>query len=69
MINKKQNKNTIFSLKKIERRYGNTVVKDTIDYQKKYGFDSGLDGKTTWNNEADAFKHTKKVIQQDRQLL
>lgn len=37
--------------------FAKRMVKDTLEYQKKYKFDAGKDGKTTYNNEADAFKH------------
>ena len=33
------------------------MFKKTVEYQKKYGFDIGSGEHSTWNNEADAFKH------------
>ena len=33
-------------------------MKKTKKYQKKYGFEIGKGNLDTWNNEADAFKHT-----------
>lgn len=38
--------------------YGNWVLGDTTKYQKKYEFEIGKGAHATWNNEADAFKHT-----------
>ena len=38
--------------------YGNIVFEDTVKYAKKYGFKIGTGKNATWNNEADAFKHT-----------
>ena len=38
--------------------YGSWVFDDTVKYQKQYGFDIGTGEHATWNNEADAFKHT-----------
>ena len=38
--------------------YGNWVLDDTAKYQKNYEFDMGKGEHATWNNEADAFKHT-----------
>ena len=38
--------------------YGSLVFNDTVKYQKQYGFDIGTGEHATWNNEADAFKHT-----------
>lgn len=38
--------------------YGNWVLIDTAKYQKEYKFDIGQGKHSTWNNEADAFKHT-----------
>lgn len=37
--------------------YGDNIVNDTLKYQKQYKFDAGENNNTTWNNEADAFKH------------
>lgn len=41
----------------LEELFSNKMINDTIKYQKKYGFDIG-ENNSTWNNEADAFKHT-----------
>lgn len=54
MTNNKQNK----IIKDLEQWYSGRMVSDTLNYQQKYGFDAGENNKTTWNNEADAFKHT-----------
>lgn len=43
--------------KSLEELFSNKMINDTIKYQKKYGFDIGANN-STWNNEADAFKHT-----------
>ena len=51
----KQNKDII---KVIEKWYGGKMISDTLRFQKQYGFEAGKNNKTTWNNEADAFKHT-----------
>ncbi len=40
-----------------EKLFSNRMIHDTIKYQKKYGFEIGMNN-STWNNEADAFKHT-----------
>lgn len=45
-------------IKILEKYYGQNVVKDVSYYQPKYEFDMGDNNNTTWNNEADAFKHT-----------
>ncbi len=45
-------------IKLLEKYYGQNVVKDVAHYQPEYGFDMGNNNSTTWNNEADAFKHT-----------
>ena len=44
-------------IKLLEKYYGQNVVKDVAFYQPMYGFDMGGNNNTTWNNEADAFKH------------
>lgn len=54
MANNQQNK----IIKQIEQWYTSKMVSDTLKYQQLYGFDAGENNKTTWNNEADAFKHT-----------
>lgn len=38
--------------------FNNYIVKQTNKYQKKYGFEIGVGEHASWNNEADAFKHT-----------
>ena len=38
--------------------YSSEVYAKTKKYQKKYGFEIGKGNLDTWNNEADAFKHT-----------
>lgn len=42
----------------IGKIYGSWVFDDTVKYQKRYGFEIGTGEHATWNNEADAFKHT-----------
>lgn len=54
MTNNKRNK----LMKHLEEWYADEMVSDTLHFQQKYGFDAGENNKTTWNNEADAFKHT-----------
>ena len=41
-----------------QKQYNNEIAKKTLKYQKQYGFDIGTGEHATWNNEADAFKHT-----------
>ena len=38
--------------------YNNSIYAKTKKYQKIYGFQIGSGAHDTWNNEADAFKHT-----------
>ncbi len=38
--------------------FNNEIYAKTKKYQKIYGFEIGSGNKDTWNNEADAFKHT-----------
>ena len=38
--------------------FNDEIYAKTKKYQKIYGFEIGIDKKDTWNNEADAFKHT-----------
>ena len=40
------------------KQYNNEVYAKTKKYQKIYGFEIGTGEHDTWNNEADAFKHT-----------
>ena len=43
----------------IVKEFKNEMFNQTIEYQKKYSFELGSrPGHETWNNEADAFKHT-----------
>ena len=56
-----ENKNLIKLIKnhykkKYDEIYSPKATKAALYYSKKYGFDSG--NKSTYNNEADAFKHT-----------
>ncbi len=37
--------------------FNSYILQATKNYQKKYGFDIGEGEHSTWNNEADAFKH------------
>lgn len=52
---KQDNKTTIFNYP--AKQYSSNVYRDTIKYQKQYGFEIGKGEHATWNNEADAFKH------------
>ena len=40
------------------KQYNNEIYAKTKKYQKIYGFEIGKGEHDTWNNEADAFKHT-----------
>ena len=40
------------------KEFNNYIVRQTNKYQKKYGFEIGTGEHASWNNEADAFKHT-----------
>ena len=51
----RNNSKNNFNIAKI---YGAKVFDDTVHYQKKYNFNIGTGNHATWNNEADAFKHT-----------
>ena len=42
----------------IRKKFNEKIHKDTVKYQKQYGFQIGTGEHATWNNEADAFKHT-----------
>lgn len=55
MTNSNNNKKINLNLGKW---YGSKVFEDTVKYQKQYGFEMGTGEHATWNNEADAFKHT-----------
>jgi len=55
--NNKNNKDiNIFN--KTAKNYSSYIFDKTVKYQKKYGFQMGTGEHATWNNEADAFKHT-----------
>ena len=43
---------------KIRKEFNNKIDKDTVMYQKKYGFKIGTGKEATHNNESDAFKHS-----------
>lgn len=55
---KQNDKNNTNIFNYIPKKYGSYVFDATTKYQKKYGFDIGTGEQATWNNEADAFKHT-----------
>ena len=40
------------------KQFNNEIYAKTKKYQQIYGFEIGTGDKDTWNNEADAFKHT-----------
>ena len=40
------------------KNYSSEIYAKTKKYQKIYGFEIGTGEHDTWNNEADAFKHT-----------
>lgn len=40
------------------KEFNDYIVRQTNKYQKKYGFEIGTGEHASWNNEADAFKHT-----------
>ena len=42
---------------KLQKEFNNEVDKKTKEYQKRYNFQIGTGKNSTWNNEADAFKH------------
>ena len=46
-----------FDYNKSKDEFTKEMLKDTLKYQKKYGFDIGQNN-VAWNNEADAFRHT-----------
>lgn len=39
-----------------EAELTDVMIRDTIQFQKKYGFEMGFNG-SAWNNESDAFRH------------
>lgn len=53
-------KNKIQFLEKLNypKQYSQKLYAKTKKYQRQYGFEIGNDTNDTWNNEADAFKHT-----------
>ena len=38
----------------IRKKFNEKIHKDTVKYQKQYGFKIGTGEHATWNNEADA---------------
>ena len=40
------------------KKFKEDMFSKTLEYQNKYGFNIGSGEHSTWNNEADAFKHT-----------
>lgn len=54
----KQKNNNINPFNYAAKKYNNYIFDATTKYQKQYGFDIGTGTHATWNNEADAFKHT-----------
>ena len=42
---------------KLQKEFNDEVDKKTKEYQKVYNFQIGVGKTSTWNNEADAFKH------------
>lgn len=55
-MNQYKNQKEEYSLNPKEL-FSNKMINETIKYQKKYNFHIG-ENNSTWNNEADAFKHT-----------
>ncbi len=53
-----KNINQIVEELNYSKQYSKRLYAKTKNYQKKYGFQLGTGEKDTWNNEADAFKHT-----------
>ncbi len=53
-MNKKNDSINYINDKELE--FINEMLKDTLKYQKQYGFDIGQNN-VAWNNEADAFRH------------
>lgn len=54
----KQKNNNVNPFNYPAKKYSSYVFDATTKYQKKYGFEMGTGSHATWNNEADAFKHT-----------
>ena len=44
--------------KYLPKNYSKALYAKTKKYQNIYGFNLGIGEQDTWNNEADAFKHT-----------
>jgi hypothetical protein len=57
-MNQQKKSNNAHWYKIIAKKYNDQVFNATVYYQKQYGFDIGTGEHATWNNEADAFKHT-----------
>lgn len=55
---KNNSKNNVNMFNFISKKYSSYIFDTTLKYQKKYGFQIGTGEHATWNNEADAFKHT-----------
>ncbi len=53
----KESKNNVNIFNFPAKNYSSNVFSETVEYQKKYGFDIGTGEHAAWNNEADAFKH------------
>lgn len=51
-------KDTIEYIKNPRQKFNKDVLEATYKAQKDYGFKIGTGKHATWNNEADAFKHT-----------
>jgi len=56
--NNKKSKNNVNIFNYVPKKYSSYVFDKTTKYQKQYGFKMGTGEHATWNNEADAFKHT-----------
>lgn len=53
-----KNKIQILERLNIPKQYSQSLYAKTKKYQEKYRFELGSGNSDTWNNEADAFKHT-----------
>ena len=58
MTQKNKNNNNVNPFNYIAKKYSSYIFDETTKYQKKYDFEIGTGTHATWNNEADAFKHT-----------
>lgn len=58
MIDNNYKQNNINDIKKprTEGQFTDVMIKDTVKFQEKYGFEIGPNG-SAWNNESDAFRH------------